>query len=966
MINKRTKSPKRYKSQEGKYGSVEKTENEELKMGINVEKEHTDTIKKIAKGKIKPKDAPEAIAKDHLKESETYYEDLAQMEEKEKEVENSKLDEPDFEEAFKTIQKKVIVPILMKYGYENVDLPEGVDTNSVVHFKRKMFNKNISNTGEIILNRVDNSSLIAISGNISIKVEEDNVPHDISIHRDIELSQDWDLKGLKNNIEESFVAANELLEKVVEQIYIKQNATTVEQSKLERTGVIIGNWSEVPSAWKNIDTIKKVNYSNTPYNKDLIKLSLPFSGDDELRAVLQGINFDDNGITVTNSHILIHLPYPNSDYYGTYNTFPKKKFLTEDAEKIKNDLFPKDRKYPDINKAIPIADPKKAYKVSLYKLLQYVNVAEKYVNPVTKLAAFSYGDKLIGFNTDYLETIIETCLKLGHETINLFIGDPNSAVVFSPDLDYSIGKSEILLIMPVMLSAGTYYINSSNDQTECGVENQDLQRYLDVCYDFSKDEIVNADGSIVDFKMNYVNDSVLTTNELKILNKYAGNNPTIPILEYVWVKDKEIMSTNLITQFTVKDVNISDGVYKVKDGAVEYDPVMTLTDMDSFPVKKQIDSFDIEFNVSLDVLRHYIKIALDFTSNDDSRPKFTGIFVELKDGKLSMVSTNAHVLFKKDISEYVSIIKSPESFGFILNSDQLWKVISNIEGDEVSVKISLDQKTSVIETPKYKFISSLIDDKYPAYQGVIPVKNIFKITINIKELFNCIRSKEAVDFISKHKKDEVNIYDQKLIDSALSDIYLGYIDFSDRSNPKLEKVKICTVELKYEEVESYSPDSLMLIMPIIAHSEVNPSNFIFRYDLFKEILDNVNCENMVMSYSAPNRAYIVDSSCLEYKKTITSIKTKNRINDQLEQEIKDKVIEQEKIDTEAINKQFNNPDEEIKAGITESEDNKQETLADTSAAIEMLYELAETQKGKKKKETMQAIEMLTELRDSMM
>ncbi len=40
-------------------------------------------------------------------------------------------------------------------------------------------------------------------------------------------------------------------------------------------------------------------------------------------------------------------------------------------------------------------------------------------------------------------------------------------------------------------------------------------------------------------------------------------------------------------------------------------------------------------------------------------------------------------------------------------------------------------------------------------------------------------------------------------------------------------------------------------------------------------------------------------------------------------------------------------------------------VADISAAIEMLYELAEMQKGKEKKETVEAISMLTELRDSM-
>lgn len=399
MINKRMKSPKNYKSQEGKYGSVDKSTKEvnkdlELKKGIKVEKEHADTIKKIASGEIKPKDAPAAIAKDHIAESKTYYKDLEKVENKDKNIEIQKTSEPDFEETFKTIQKRVIVPILMQNGYDNVELPEGLNPNMTIRFEKKMFNENISNTGEITLSRIENTNTIIIEGNISIKVDGDDAPHNITIYRDIELSDDWDLEGLKHNLEESFVDAKKVIEIVVEQLQIKQNElknqeTTVQEDKPERAGVIVRNWSEVPSAWKNIDTIKKVNYSNTPYNKDLIKLLLPFSGNDELRSILQGVNFDDNGITVTNAHILIHLPYPNSDYFGTYNTFPKKKFLSDELVKIKNDLFPKDTKYPDVSKVIPTADSNKAYKVSLYKLLQYVQVATKYANPVTKMAASS-------------------------------------------------------------------------------------------------------------------------------------------------------------------------------------------------------------------------------------------------------------------------------------------------------------------------------------------------------------------------------------------------------------------------------------------------------------------------------------------------------------------------------------------------------------------------------------------------
>lgn len=54
--------------------------NDQLKKGIAVEHEHDATIKGIASGEISVKDAPEAIASDHLKESPTYYDALAKIE----------------------------------------------------------------------------------------------------------------------------------------------------------------------------------------------------------------------------------------------------------------------------------------------------------------------------------------------------------------------------------------------------------------------------------------------------------------------------------------------------------------------------------------------------------------------------------------------------------------------------------------------------------------------------------------------------------------------------------------------------------------------------------------------------------------------------------------------------------------------------------------------------------------------
>ena len=52
----------------------------QVNSGKKVEKEHKPTIKKIKEGKVKEKDIPESIAKDHLKEDKNYYSKLKAME----------------------------------------------------------------------------------------------------------------------------------------------------------------------------------------------------------------------------------------------------------------------------------------------------------------------------------------------------------------------------------------------------------------------------------------------------------------------------------------------------------------------------------------------------------------------------------------------------------------------------------------------------------------------------------------------------------------------------------------------------------------------------------------------------------------------------------------------------------------------------------------------------------------------
>lgn len=686
-------------------------------------------------------------------------------------------------------------------------------------------------------------------------------------------------------------------------IYEEGGAIKLPQSELQNQDVERGinsnsvrNWSEIPEVWKNTNEIKKINFVNSPYNKELIKILTPFTGTDPLRPIFSGVHFDKNGITCTDSHKLITLPYPNKDFNGTYATISKK-YLAD--AKIKKDLFT-DKKYLDYESVIPKAsDATKVYEISLYKILQYNNVAQNYVNKATYQAVYSLDDTSIGFNSKFLTEIVETALKLGHKKLYAFIRKPNNPVVFSTSKNYNVGKDEIFLLMPTLIHT------TSDENIVNGAFDLDYGRELLVYYDFSKDAIVNSDGSIAEFKMNYGEYDVIKSSDIKMLKDFGGKKPEIVLLENFKVDNGKIYASYFDryneTFLTIKNIELKNGIYNVLDNAIEYNTNEAISGFEEFPnPKKDLGETKLKFILNSDIFTHYIKIAVDFTGNDELRPVLTGILLDYNNKQLFLVSTNAHIMFKKNITEYCEINKDISDFKIFLPKINLLKFLDNI--DESPLVVTCTPNYIKFENDGYEFITKKIDGNYPAYNGVIPAYKSKKINVNIKDLFVCINSDEAKSFIKENPKTDIIIYDKPIKNNEL-DIYLGISNAenryreseANRSELKIEKeVKICTVNYIKEDGNFQMKDSVYLIMPMFLPTG---GNFAFNVKYFREILEVCNTETLDLYYDEKNRAYIIQGDALEYGKIISSKKKQVNEIDSLKKEI-ESLKEVEKKDKE--------------------------------------------------------------------
>lgn len=245
------------------------------------------------------------------------------------------------------------------------------------------------------------------------------------------------------------------------------------------TDVIVNNWSDVPDSFKNVRLPKQIDWSPNPSNEGLYEIVKPFLGVEDLRPAMQGMNFDDNGITITNAHILLTIPTGEQSFDGIY-----KKDKSEDG-------FTKiDAKYPNYLQVIPTEkDITKVFQfINTDKLLIYCKVASKYTKGII---TFKINDEQMSFTPEYIIGLISSWIKLTGLSYAFVSFQTNKrALVFSGNPTFKLGKDRFALLMPYIYGTGE----------KLGARNESKKAELNVYFDFDDNEIHNSDGSVVDLQ----------------------------------------------------------------------------------------------------------------------------------------------------------------------------------------------------------------------------------------------------------------------------------------------------------------------------------------------------------------------------------------------------------------------------------------------------------------------------------
>ena len=352
------------------------------------------------------------------------------------------------------------------------------------------------------------------------------------------------------------------------------------------TDVTVNNWSDIPEEYKKIRLPKKIDWFPIPSNEGLYEIAKPFLSGDSLRPALQGINFDDNGMTFTNSHILLTIPIPvDISYRGIY----KKGEVKVDAT------------YPKYENVIPnekLID--KTFYIDVLKLLTYCKVAKNYSgkNEIT----FKVNDSPMSFNSDYIIDFLTSLIKLtGNVFWNVGYQSSKQALVFSKYPSYQLGKDIIGLIMPYVYEKRTVY----------GTENKDKNAVLNVYFDFDDNVIRDADGIAVDLDIKPTKDRAKRTPKTTPIQTSEPSGKFTSGEIDVFEQIDAILKINNISQDDFKSTYNFIKTPKTKD----FDLVNTLTG-DVFTLR--------QFNMSL-----------GYDSQDYNPQKVIALINDYKDWKES-------------------------------------------------------------------------------------------------------------------------------------------------------------------------------------------------------------------------------------------------------------------------------------------------------------------------------------------
>jgi len=238
---------------------------------------------------------------------------------------------------------------------------------------------------------------------------------------------------------------------------------------------------------------------------------------------------------------------------------------------------------------------------------------------------------------------------------------------------------------------------------------------------------------------------------------------------------------------------------------------------DEFPQPQQIGEGANTISIATGVLSENINRSLFATAQDELRPVMNGIYFDLTPDYLAIVASDGHKLVRNKVLNIQS--EQPASFILPKKPATLLKGVLGKQGGDVVIRF--DDRNAEINFEEGIIICRLIEGRFPNYNSVIPQSNPNQLTVDRVGLLSALRRVQPFS--------------------------------NDSSNLIRFHVENGTLQLDAEDYDF----SKTATEKMTCDYNGTPMSIGFKGSSFIEILNNFDCEQIVIQLADPSRAGLV-------------------------------------------------------------------------------------------------------------
>ncbi|WP_027449786.1 DNA polymerase III subunit beta [Xylanibacter brevis] len=238
---------------------------------------------------------------------------------------------------------------------------------------------------------------------------------------------------------------------------------------------------------------------------------------------------------------------------------------------------------------------------------------------------------------------------------------------------------------------------------------------------------------------------------------------------------------------------------------------------DEFPQAQQVSDSATTINIPTSLLAENINRSIFATAQDELRPVMNGIYFDLTPDCLAVVASDGHKLVRNKIMT----ISSDQPAAFILPKKpaSLLKGVLGKQGGDVVIRF--DERNAEINFEDGVILCRLIEGRYPNYNSVIPQSNPNQLTVDRLGLLAALR---RVQPFSNDSSNLIRFH----VENGVLQLDAEDYDFSKTATEKMS--------CDYNGM---------------------PMSIGFKGSSFIEILNNFDCEQVIIQLADPSRAGLV-------------------------------------------------------------------------------------------------------------